>query len=921
VGLQTFRTHSRLTLRIDEGVDPTWKDIPGGFELILKGLSLSDLGAPLGEEDAWVRQKTDIGDSRLASMTLSEVPGAVVVSGKWKLPAGDLAPADPRMERFDYRQKSPARFVVDFWLKDGPTLAQVRAAKSRQKQNSESARAAAESKLRKDRKIASVKEKTEREDLGRFCRQPSNDENDVSLAFTPAREPIKLSRWFPSTTADTNYIYLEPKDAEGVKPASGKSSPAQYVKLALDLYRQGKPALSLRTIDFFETEHPQSEHRHEMTFLRANCLIRLHREDEALSLLKTLTTDAKDTPVALHSAMFIAGKFFEKQNNLQALETSLWLISNHSDHRLAWVFHLGAAEALAGMKQTERAAQEYQWVAENAPDDESKTLGAFRVGDLYLERLQYEQALAAYYRAAQRFSAQADAAPYVQINRAETLFWLKDYARAGEAFHAFLTRYPSHPIGWRAAYRLAETASKDVATQVESRKWFYDTVNRYPYSPGATLARLKLLPCGDHGGMTADSALRFFAGEAAQFRGKYSADVVMARYQDLVGLVEVRALIAFGREEKAVEIAIHEIRSNVESVARPLISDLLQTVFRKKIIAELEAGREYEALKFYQENVAGLPRTRPGYAEADPDYLLKLSRAASKHGLAGVAEKLSKAYDDGAANHAIVVAAAAASAGRSPASEPKGGAVEDPLKTSERAFTEAKARFAGGDPNESAIRKRLAEVVEESEFSYGRELILGLLDQRGGKLASALSHAIRAQLLAPKGSPKGSVEEGARLGYWVASLQAAAGESKAAIEGYRSLSKFAMDRKPATDRKPGAQTDGQAPSPSSLAALLGVAAVPTATALILAEGELLAGQGRWGEAAQAYSRAVEENLGGNQALFEYARALGKTGETADRTKSQATLKKLASSETDDFWRKLAREALANQETSAKEGRL
>ena len=130
----------------------------------------------------------------------------------------------------------------------------------------------------------------------------------------------------------------------------------------------------------------------------------------------------------------------------------------------------------------------------------------------------------------------------------------------------------------------------------------------------------------------------------------------------------------------------------------------------------------------------------------------------------------------------------------------------------------------------------------------------------------------------------------------MATLESRAGNSRSAVEIYRKLQ---------TEKAP-KNSEGT----SEIAANLGVPAMGSPQSLILIEGEILAKQGRWGEAAAAYGRAVTEGLGGNQALYEYARALTKSEDTEDSELAQATMKKLADSKVDDFWRKLARKTLA-----------
>jgi hypothetical protein len=56
---------------------------------------------------------------------------------------------------------------------------------------------------------------------------------------------------------------------------------------------------------------------------------------------------------------------------------------------------------------------------------------------------------------------------------------------------------------------------------------------------------------------------------------------------------------------------------------------------------------------------------------------------------------------------------------------------------------------------------------------------------------------------------------------------------------------------------------------------------------------------------------MDRGLGGNQAMYGYARALLKSGSHASRDKARTTLQKLTESKTEDFWKKLAQETLAN----------
>ncbi|MGK5081681.1 tetratricopeptide repeat protein [Bdellovibrionota bacterium FG-1] len=922
VRLETFKTHSRLDFRVDGNVPTEWKSTPQGFDLFLKGADLADLGIPLGEEGKWAKKLKTLNDSRLTNIEVAEVEGGVKVRGRWKYPTGPQAPAQPQMESFDYRDKESSDLVIDFWVKDGPTLAQLDARREAERQLEATRKREEMERARAVRRAARAKVRAQEEDPFLFCRTPLNEDGDVFLQFQPFHEKVDFSRWISSRAPDTNFAYYDPK---------GKSQEAQYVRLALRLYRQNNFGLVNRTLDFFEKDFPNSSFRSEMRFLRSNALFKLGMVDQAVRELKEILHEPKGSSVTLQSAMFIAGRELDVNNYLGALETFMWLSSHHAESRIAWVFHLGAAECARALKQTDRAVKEYEWVAEHAPDAASRAEGGLRAGDLFMERFQYDQGLATYAQGLRHFKAEAETFPAVFINRAEALYGLGQLDRASEAFRDFLTRFPAHPAGWRATYRLAETEGRKVGATRDSmaaRKWYFDTVNHYPFSPGATIARLQLMTCGDHGGFSPDSARKFLSEEAENFNS--SAEIVMDRYKDFRALAHVRTLMTLGLDDEAVATAIDELQRIPRPEARRWLGSLLAQNFRKTILALLQDEKKIEALTFYQDNEGSVPRTE---IRVDPDYLLKLSQAASDLGLGKVAQDLNNDYEK---THKMLVGKNRILAS---ATKPELEDLEDHLQASERGYAEAKAIWIeSGLANrvfssktmkieevETKIRRLLGQVAPESEYSDEREIILGLLDERAGHYQSALQHAAQAQVLGAK-SP--------RVEAWVAALESKVGDINAALEAFRTLE--------ARLGEEGYQKKG-------ISELLGVAPLPSRETVILSQCEILEKQGRWGEAAAEYSHAVEKGLGGAQAKYGYARALLRMGDVENRTKALSALELLTQEEKtakgappalvqpqdgegkprppghekerEKFWRRLASETLANEKTkdNAKEG--
>ncbi|MFN7685949.1 MAG: hypothetical protein ACK5QT_11130 [Oligoflexia bacterium] len=886
VQLQTFKTHSRLTVKLDPSVEvirqKTGAEASQGFEFVLKGLSLSDLGAPFGSESEWLRQLDGIwkSDPRLTRLRLIEQESGVLVRGEWKFPSGRLALASPAMDSFHYRKDQA--YVIDFWIKPGPTLIQSKAAQARQKNEERLKQAEAAVQRRSAERRALAAARVEMEDSLRFCRDAWDEGREVFLPFVAAKSPFRFEKYLPQRTPDQDYPYSEP---------TGNSEEAQYFRLALKLYRKEKYALVHKTLDFFDRKFKGSSLAEESQFLRANAALKLGFEDQGILTLNRIIAKSQTSPAALHAAMFLALKKHQAGDELGAFESFMGLLQNHASHRLVWVFRMGVAEALASLKQTQRAVSEYRWIMENAPDRKSQVEGAVRIGDIFLERRQYDQALAAYFLASQEFGSELDRFPHFWINRAEALYWLGQYERAAEAFSAFQTNFGSHPMAWRASFRLSELEGRK-GNEKKAQSLLVETMNRYPYSPGATLARARAMACEPSQRPGVEGLSSFFEKQMAQFDG--DAQVVMDRFADFRGLAHVRALLAAGAEEKAIEVALKELDGRSDNAAKSAVAKMLEHLFRRSLLARLgttpDDASRLSALSYYHEMGSRIPHF-PG--NVDSDYLLKLSQAAIEIGMPGWSRELAATYQQRAGSDRVIAMAADSS-------------VDRKLLDSEKAYTEARAIWVGavGDLSRSdeklqaQVRELLSKVVEESPFSYEKELISALVESSAGKPALALTHLTKARALAPA-----SERNAPRVLFLAARLHADSGNSTAASEAFKTLRVSKKEEDPVRFSS------------------LGLPVVPDPATLLILESDQLTQLGRWGEIAALLGDPAQEQNLNSPLRYRFAMALARSGGRKNSQKSSELLKSLSESAPEEFWKTLAREALNHPKVNAKEGRL
>lgn len=748
--LETFDQLSRIKLSIDESVSYELKTSSTGFSLLLRGFALIDLGIPLGDEERWIAHLSQIKDSRVGGFSFKETAQGLLIEGKWKISGGAEKLAHSKMESFDYRERNPARLMIDFWVKESLT--------SRERQDHEQREA--EAKQRRDRKLEQDRKKAEADDLRKFCRRPLNDQQDIFLPFSPLHESFAYDYWVNLTLPDHGFVYFEPK---------GKNPDAQYLRLALDLYRKGKLALTLRTIEFFEAEHPLSSYRAEMKFLRANALMRLGKANEAEQVLHRLLVEEPDASVTLQATLYLAAKKAKEKLYLSSLESFLWLIERYPHHRLVWMFHLGAAESLYGLKHTEKAAKEFKWVMDHSEEMYPRLEAASRLGDVYLDKLQYENALAEYSLALTLYPKEMERFPSIHLNRAETLYWLGQYDEAKKAFLGFIEKFGYHTASWRVTYRLGEIEARQ--GDGHAREWFSDTINRFPTSPGVLLARLHLLPCGDHGGFNAELGLRFLDQDAVKFTG--NSEVLMNRYPEWLTLTKIRSLIGWSREKEAYDVALREMSLVKNRSIRLELFKMQEVLFRQQIHFLIDEGKLAEAIAFYQGQSVNLPKElRNQY----PDYLLSLSDAAANLSLTRLSEEFQKNYREALGEDRGRVLASGTRA-PDPLEE-----LEERLKKSEVLFAEAKSVWVSGRAVPGAIeaervRTLLAQVSDESPFSYQREIILGLLEEKSGKSGDAQTHVAQAETLRPS-----AFSNELRLKSWLIRLKMKLGDLNSAFD-------------------------------------------------------------------------------------------------------------------------------------------
>ncbi len=883
IEIESQSSFSRLKISIDESFKPTLQAQKGGFEITIPAATLMDIGVPFGAEDGFNQYLSTVKDERITNLSVKEKDGKLVITGRYHFPSGQKALASPVMEHFDFRRNEQGKFIADFFYKKGSTLAE--ASRKTREETEMKQKLSRESLLKKEaeRRASREKKLIDSKNALLFCDQPVDRENTVIMKFKANHTILNFSDYFPETIPDFRFEYFEPK---------GDSEEQEMVRLALKLSRENKHALSIKTVEFLEKQYPKSKFMNEMRFLKANSYYHLEMNDKGRSLIQELARSARGSEVGLQSVAFLAVQGFKNHEWLAALDAFMGLKREMPNHPLIWLFRYGIAECLYQIRQTDQAKEEFDWVAKNAPKDEVRAEAAFKAGDLNFERGQYAQAILIYSSAIKKFEAALPRYPDVLLNLAESYFQVDELSRSTETWQKFLAYGKGRPNAWQASLRLAEVQGVREKIGPKLEQAFTETINSYPMSPGAVIARLRLIPCGNHGGFDLGGANRFFASpEARNFTG--DGMVYVEPFKELLGLTEVRALISFQQDEQAVKKGIEHLRENPSVPVRRLIETAMIGGIKRILEKQLNSGQEMEAIGTYEKYGDFLP-----LASHDPmadDLRMKLAKVASERKLTSLALKLVEPYRQISEQSEKEVVAAFE----------KHLILEGVDEQEDRNLIEARTLW--NDPSfnvENAekgadLLKRLEFIRDVSKYAFERDLIRGLfyVDKKDFKKANSLAQAFTSRMTKLK--PQERIQVWAWAGDVAMKAEDLDFAGKAYGEARRGLQHL-------SEKNQGELT------------LRHLGTIPSAQYLYESEGETLERRQKWKEAVALYSEAIENKVGGNHILYAHARAVLKEGGLESRKTASRSLEKIQQSQDDDVWKQLAVDQLKE---IAKEGKV
>ena len=489
IQFKSYQTHTHVSVSLDPSVNYQVEKIEKNGKIVGLRLILDNVREEL-------ESLADQSDTRTDEVKVTRVQSGSKFIYEFQL--SDKAQA-VGIEYFDYRNKVPAEIALDYWLKNQKPSPDAAVANLPKATNM----------LAKARAVQKAKTKNEPASLFAGCGQSLSFTVDGGAFWKVYHVPYGYKKFFNLMPADVGYEYPLVKATKG-EVLGPRSKEISHYRLAHKLYKEGKYALVLRTIEFFETQYKKSELKGELDFLRTSTLVQLSRllrtdryMDQAIEIHKRIVLESPDSERARLSLAFIVQQLMESGTPVFALEYALMGADRKANGNEAAelgrsVFRLASAEALFALGEHDRAERAYQLIIDQ--NNAISTEAAFRMGEIYSARKFWERAILAYERAIRQFPNEANRFPSAWFNLAEAYFRIDRLADAERVYLEFAQRFPSDSATWATQLRIAELDQMKIKTAEPKRheavaSLYESVVNRHPYSPGAMMAELRLARC------------------------------------------------------------------------------------------------------------------------------------------------------------------------------------------------------------------------------------------------------------------------------------------------------------------------------------------------------------------------------------------------------------------------------------------
>lgn len=435
-----------------------------------------------------------------------------------------------RMEHFDYLTDRPSRLIVDFFAEGASTKPTAQ----------EEATPTNSSQVVQSTVTKSAKNPTKSVEKGR---KPANDvlvigpQGPLQASVDPlATEPVPLQQQtgiFDGADPDFSrfaiqdyevkesaiiasrqkvyvdfpMLHLKPDELQVLqsKPPvyeidAKETDENKQARLLLVLRKNGRPEVFLKTAKWFFEKYPKSDYAEILKFMWADVLYDRWIEsqnpadlDVAVQKYEEAMKEFPKSALNERTQLLIAYSQLQRGDalaSLQAFEAHSRKFPNSANRDLV---KIAMAEAYSHLNRGDDALKIYDDVIKNAKRSQDRIRAEFLRPDILFQQKKDKEAITAYRQLREKYPAEYLEYPNAAFNLAAAEFRTQNYRGSLDAHLDFVKKFPTHSYSGYALTRVGELLEILGADPSRVMGAFLETYFRYGSTPGAVVARLRMV--------------------------------------------------------------------------------------------------------------------------------------------------------------------------------------------------------------------------------------------------------------------------------------------------------------------------------------------------------------------------------------------------------------------------------------------
>jgi tetratricopeptide (TPR) repeat protein len=374
-----------------------------------------------------------------------------------------------------------------------------------------------------------------------------------------------------------------------------ENAEAQFL---LQLFESRRLGAFEKTYSFFVKQYPNSQYDEIIRNLRVELQIEelmksksLGEYDGLKSEIKYLLQKYPDSPLVPRHKLVLGYAALLMDDSAAALQEFQNFQKEHSNHSDFELVTLAIAESYIGLNKSDDAIAIYKELEKSAKDKNIAVEAAYRTGDVYLKDKNFKMAEAEYKRVLEKYPLHAKTFPNGYYNMAESQFMQSKHKDSLNSFVTFIKNYPIHAHGGYALTRIGELLQILGADQSQYMGAFIESYYRFPNSPGAGIAKIRML---SHQFKTMKEKEKEIAlSEIAEIAKNSS----LPRMDEFVTLMVAEGLSRRGEYVSALDKLLKYYQAQPMSANFPVIEARILRNISDIMKSQIESGDFFSALQ------------------------------------------------------------------------------------------------------------------------------------------------------------------------------------------------------------------------------------------------------------------------------------------------------------------------------------